>query len=168
MPSRRPETRESFFDAETQRLRGVENEITERVIGASIEVHRHLGPGLLESAYEECLCSEMSQRAIHYERQVTTPLCYKGVLLEVSYRIDLLVEELVVVEIKANEMLLPVHSAQLLTYLKLSNKRVGLLINFNMSVLKNGIKRVVNGCQDLSAPRLSPRLRVSASRRNAS
>jgi GxxExxY protein len=143
----------------------VENEITERVIGACIEVHRHLGPGLLESAYEECLCHEMSQRDIHFERQVATPLFYKGVQLGASYRIDLLIEECVVVEIKANEMLLAVHSAQLLTYLKLSNKRVGLLINFNVPVLKDGIKRVVNGYQDSFSLRLSPRLSVSASKR---
>jgi GxxExxY protein len=142
----------------------VENEITERVIGASIEVHRHLGPGLLESAYEECLCYEMNAREIHFQRQVATPLWYKGVQLESVYRIDLLVEECVVVEIKANELLLPVHSAQLLTYLKLSNKRVGLLINFNMPVLKDGIKRVVNGYKDSFSLRLPPRLSVSASK----
>jgi GxxExxY protein len=141
----------------------VENEITERVIGASIEVHRHLGPGLLESAYEECLCYEMNLREILFQRQVATPLWYKGALLEATYRIDLLVEERVIVEIKANEMLLPVHSAQLLTYLRLSNKRVGLLINFNLPVLKNGIKRVVNGYPD-SSPRVSPHLSVSASK----
>jgi GxxExxY protein len=142
----------------------VENEITERVIGASIEVHRHLGPGLLESAYEECLCYEMGERAIRFQRQVATPLWYKGILMEATYRIDLLVEDLVIVEIKANEMLLPVHSAQLLTYLKLSNKRVGLLINFNLPVLKHGIKRVVNCYPDSSSLRLSPPLSVSASK----
>ena len=142
----------------------MENETTERVIGASIEVHRHLGPGLLESAYEECLCYEMNFREIRFQRQVATPFWYKGVQLVSTYRIDLLVEECVVVEIKANEMLLPVHSAQLLTYLKLSNKRVGLLINFNMPVLKDGIKRVVNGYKDSFSLRLSPRLRVSASK----
>ena len=106
----------------------------------------------------------MDQREIHFQRQVATPLWYKGVQLESVYRIDLLVEECVVVEIKANELLLPVHSAQLLTYLKLSNKRVGLLINFNMPVLKHGIKRVVNGYKDSLSLRLSPRLRVSASK----
>jgi GxxExxY protein len=142
----------------------VENDITERIIGAAIEVHRHLGPGLLESAYEECLCHEMDAREIHFQRQVATPLWYKGVQLESVYRIDLLVEECVVVEIKANELLLPVHSAQLLTYLKLSNKRVGLLINFNMPVLKDGIKRVVNGYKDSFSLRLPPRLSVSASK----
>jgi GxxExxY protein len=110
----------------------------------------------------------MTQRGIHFRRQIVTPLCYKGVLLATGYRIDLLVEELIVVDIKANEMLLPVHSAQLLTYLKLSAKRVGLLINFNMSVLKNGIKRVVNGYQDSSSLRLPPRLSVSASKRKVS
>jgi GxxExxY protein len=108
----------------------------------------------------------MSQRKIRFQRQVATPLWYKGVQLEASYRIDLLVEDSVVVEIKANEALAAVHSAQLLTYLKLSDKRVGLLINFNVPVLKHGIKRVVNGCQDLFSPRSSPRLRVSASKRS--
>jgi len=142
----------------------VENEITERVIGASIEVHRQLGPGLLESVYEECLCYEMNEREIGFQRQVAMPLWYKGVQLESVYRIDLLVEERVMVEIKANELLLPVHSAQLLTYLKLSNKRVGLLINFNMPVLKDGIKRVVNGYKDSFSLRLPPRLSVSASK----
>jgi GxxExxY protein len=106
----------------------------------------------------------MTQREIHFQRQVATPLWYKGVLLEATYRIDLLVEESVVVEIKENEMLLPVHAAQLLTYLTLSNKRVGLLINFNLPVLKDGIKRVVNCYQDSSSLRLPPRLCVSASK----
>jgi GxxExxY protein len=106
----------------------------------------------------------MGHRGIHFQRQLVTPLCYKGVQLATAYRIDLLVEELVVIDIKANEMLLPVHSAQLLTYLRLSDKRVGLLINFNMAVLKNGIKRVVNGYQDSSSLRLPQRLSASASK----
>jgi GxxExxY protein len=141
----------------------VENEITEKIIGAAIEIHRHLGPGLLESAYEECLCCEMSRCGLRFQRQVVSPLRYKGVLFETGYRIDLLVEESVIVEVKSAETLIPVFSAQLLTYLKLSGKRVGLLINFNVPMLKDGIKRVVNGFENDLSLRLSQRLRVSAS-----
>jgi GxxExxY protein len=141
----------------------VENEITEKIIGAAIEIHRHLGPGLLESANEECLCCEMSQCGLRFQRQVVSPLRYKGVLFETGYRIDLLVEESVIVEVKSAETLLPVFSAQLLTYLKLSGKRVGLLINFNVPMLKDGIKRVVNGFENDLSLRLSQRLSVSAS-----
>jgi GxxExxY protein len=135
-----------------------ENEITESVIGAAIEVHRQLGPGLLESAYEECLCYELSQAHIPFLRQVALPVSYKGIKLNCGYKMDLLVADTVVVEIKAVEGVLPVHASQVLTYLKLSGMRVGLLINFNVPVLKNGIKRVVNL---YDGP--SPRLRVSAS-----
>lgn len=121
-----------------------ENQITEKIIGCAIEVHRSLGPGLLESAYEECLCYELTQFRLNYERQVPLPVVYKGVQLECGYRMDLVVEDLVVVEIKAIESLLPVHEAQLLSYLKLHNKKVGLLMNFHIPVLKNGLKRIVN------------------------
>jgi GxxExxY protein len=136
----------------------VENEITEAIIGAAIEVHRHLGPGLLESVYEECLCYELSQRELRFQRQLAAPVLYKGIKLDCGYRIDLLVENAVVVEIKSMEALLPVHGAQLLTYLKICNKRVGLLINFNVPVLIKGLKRVANDYQDQT-----PRLCVSAS-----
>jgi GxxExxY protein len=129
------------------------NEITEKIIGAAIEVHRHLGPGLLESAYEECLCYELNQLGLRFQRQVHLPIRYKGILLEAAHRMDLVVEDAVVVEIKATEQMHSLHSAQLLTYLKSSQKSVGLLINFNVPALKDGIKRVVN----------SPRLSVSAS-----
>lgn len=120
------------------------NQITEKIIGCAIEVHRTLGPGLLESAYEECLCYELKLTNVSYERQVALPVIYKGVKLDCGYRMDLVVEDLVIVEIKAIEKLLPIHEAQLLSYLKLRDKRVGLLLNFHVSVLKNGLKRIVN------------------------
>ena len=119
------------------------NNITEQIIGAAIEVHRALGPGLLESAYEECVCHELSLRDISFKRQVPLPVEYKGKKLDCGYRIDLLVAGTVVVEIKAVETLLRIHEAQLLTYLKLGNWQVGLLVNFNELILKRGIKRMV-------------------------
>ncbi len=119
------------------------NEITGAIIGAAIEVHRHLGPGLLESAYEECLCRELSLREIPFERQKPLPLEYKGLRLECGYRLDLLVGSLVVVEVKAVEEILPVHEAQLLTYMRLGRWPIGLLINFNVPVLKQGIRRFI-------------------------
>ena len=119
------------------------NHITEQIIGSAIEVHRMLGPGLLESTYEECLCRELALRRIKFERQLPLPVEYKGVKLDCGYRLDLLVSGAVVVEIKALDSLLPIHEAQLLTYLKLGGWRVGLLINFCVDVLKHGIKRKV-------------------------
>ncbi len=118
-------------------------EITEQIIGASIEVHRVLGPGLLESAYEECLCHELKLHGLSFERQRPLPVEYKGIKLECGYRLDLLVENLVVVEIKAVSAIEPIHEAQLLTYLRIGGRKVGLLINFNVPVLKNGIRRRV-------------------------
>jgi len=140
------------------------NAITSGVIAAAIEVHRHLGPGLLESAYQECICYELSQIGLSFTREVVLPLNYKGLKLDCSYRIDLLVEDSVLVELKSVEQLIPIHSAQLLTYLRASHKQIGLLINFNVPVLKDGIKRMVNDYTGLplSSLRLSPRLRVSA------
>jgi GxxExxY protein len=117
--------------------------LTERVIGFAIEVHRQLGPGLFESAYEECLCYELRQSGLHFRRQVPLPVVYKDIRLDCGYRIDVVVEELVILELKAVERLIPVHEAQLLTYLKLSSMRIGLLLNFNSAVLKNGIRRLV-------------------------
>ncbi len=119
------------------------NEITHAVIGAAIEVHRSLGPGLLESAYHECLCKELLLRGIPFERERPLPLEYKGTRLECGYRVDLLVAGSVVVEIKSIEAIAPIHEAQLLTYLRLGGWQVGLLINFNVVVLKNGICRRV-------------------------
>jgi GxxExxY protein len=123
----------------------LENDISGKIIGAAIEVHRKLGPGLLESAYEECLCCEMALRGIKFERQVPLPLNYKGVDLDCGYRLDLLVEDKVIVELKSIEVLEPIHDAQLLTYLKLRNARLGLIINFNVMMLKDGVRRLVNG-----------------------
>jgi len=119
------------------------NKITEAIIGAAIKVHRTLGPGLLESAYQECLCRELSLREIPFQREVALPVRYEGVLLDCGYRLDLVVADSVIVELKALDHLMPVHEAQLLTYLKLSGKRVGLLINFNVPLLKDGILRRV-------------------------
>lgn len=116
---------------------------SEMVIGAAIEVHRNLGPGLLESAYEVCLARELAGRGVEFQRQVELPVVYKGERLDAGFRIDLLVADVIVVELKAIEKVLPVHEAQLLTYLRLSNKRVGLLINFNVPLLKDGIVRRV-------------------------
>ena len=125
------------------------NHLTERIIAAAIEIHRHLGPGLLESAYQECLCFELSQAGIRFQREVPLPVVYKGLKLDCCYRLDLLVEDAVIVEVKSNEGLLPVHSAQLLTYLKASDKEIGLLINFNVPVLKDGLKRLVNHYEEV-------------------
>jgi GxxExxY protein len=116
--------------------------LTEKVIGAAIEVHRALGPGLLESAYEECLCYELSSAGLVFRKQVELPVLYKKVKLDCGYRMDIVVSESLVLEIKTVEKLLPIHQAQLLTYLRLSGLRTGLLINFNVPVLKNGIKRM--------------------------
>jgi GxxExxY protein len=121
-----------------------ENQVTEIIIGASIDVHRALGPGLLESTYEACLYYELEQRGLWVNKQVALPVSYKKVELEVGYRLDLLVQNKVVVELKSVKELLPVHTAQLLTYLKLSNHRLGLLINFNVAKLTDGIKRIAN------------------------
>ena len=137
-------------DAETQSF----NELTERILGACIEIHRALGPGLLESAYEECLCHELSLAGIKFERQKPLPVHYKNVKLDCGYRLDLVVEEKVIVELKTVETLMPIHEAQLLTYLKLSGLTLGLLINFNVPMLKNGIKSIANNCQDSASPRL--------------
>lgn len=121
-----------------------ENEISSRIIGAAIELHRSLGPGLLESVYETLLVYELRELNLEVKTQVPMPLIYKGVKLDVGYRLDLLVEDKVIVELKATEFLAPVHYAQTLTYLKLSNKRLALLINFNNTLLKEGIHRLVN------------------------
>ena len=119
-----------------------ENLTTEQVIGACIEVHRHLGPGLLEGLYEECVCQELAQRGLHFERQRLVPVQYKGTTLSASYRLDVVVEDRVIVEIKSVERLLPVHTAQLLTYMRLTHYHLGLLVNFNEPALRYGIRRV--------------------------
>ena len=134
-------------DAEAQSFKS----LTERVIGACIEIHRQLGPGLLESAYEECLCYELSQLGIPFKRQVPLPIQYKSVRLDCGYRLDLVVDNRIILELKAVEGLMPIHEAQMLTYLRLSGLTLGLLINFNVPVLKDGIKRVANNFFDSSA-----------------
>ena len=121
-----------------------EDKFSKEIIGAVIEVHRHLGPGLLESAYEECMSHELNLRGLSFERQKPLALTYKGKNLDCGYRLDLVVEGLVILELKAVERIEPIHEAQLLTYLKLSDLKLGILINFNVPVLKNGIKRLVN------------------------
>jgi GxxExxY protein len=119
------------------------DQLTERVIGLAIEVHRALGPGLLESAYEECLCSELREHGLSFERQRPLPVIYKSVRLDCGYRMDVVVESRLVLELKTIERLLPVHSAQLLTYLRLSGIKTGLILNFHAPVLRDGIKRMV-------------------------
>ncbi|MBL8519286.1 MAG: GxxExxY protein [Betaproteobacteria bacterium] len=119
------------------------DKLTEAIIGAAIEVHRELGAGLLESVYEECLSKELEIAGLHFLRQPVLPVHYKGTTIEGAFRMDLLVDNAVVVEVKSVEKLLPIHEAQLLTYLRLSKKRIGLLLNFNVKLMKNGIRRIV-------------------------
>jgi GxxExxY protein len=118
-------------------------ELSQAVIGAAIEVHKHLGPGLLESIYESCLCRELETNSICFQRQVSLPVHYKGESLGCEYRFDLVVEKSLIVEIKSVEKFIPVHTAQMLTYLKISGKKTGLVINFNTAVLKDGLRRFV-------------------------
>ena len=119
------------------------NELTKQIIGAAIEVHRHLGPGLLETAYEACLAYELQQLGLSFERQKALPLVYKEIRLDQGYRIDLLVERKVVVELKVVERIGPVHEAQVLSYLRFSGCKIGLLLNFNVKLLKDGIRRFI-------------------------
>lgn len=127
----------------TEAPRAQRDSITGKIIGAGIEVHRQLGPGLLESAYRACLCWELHHCGLAVDREIALPLVYKGVHVEAGYRLDLIVEGRVLVELKAIERLAPVHTAQVITYLKLTGLRVGLLMNFNAAVLRDGIVRVV-------------------------
>ncbi|MCL4523571.1 MAG: GxxExxY protein [Acidobacteria bacterium] len=122
-----------------------DNELTHEIIGAAIEVHRMLGPGLLEDTYEECLARELSLRKVRFERQKPLPLVYKELKLDAGYRLDILVEGRIIVELKAVEALAPIHEAIVLTYLRLSGCRLGLLANFNVPVLKDGVRRFING-----------------------
>ena len=122
----------------------IPHELTETIIGAAIEVHRELGPGLLESAYEACLVYELEERGLNVERQKSLPVIYKTNRIDCGYRLDLLVEDQVIVELKAVDHVKPIHQAQLLSYLKLSGRAVGLLINFNVKLLKDGLRRFVN------------------------
>jgi GxxExxY protein len=118
-------------------------ELTEQILGSAIEVHKSLGPGLLESAYEECLCHELNLRGFGFERQVIVPVAYKGVTLDCGYKLDLLIESTVILELKCVERIAPIHEAQLLTYMKLLSKPVGFIINFSVPVLRAGIVRKV-------------------------
>ena len=124
------------------------NDLSSAIIGAAIEVHRALGPGLLESAYEQCLAQELSLRKIPFERQKPLPVHYKGTQLDCGYRLDFLVADIIVVDVKAIDALLPIHQAQLLSYLKLGGWKLGLLINFHVPLLREGIKRVVSGLEE--------------------
>ena len=121
------------------------DELSHKVIGACIEVHRLLGPGLLEAVYVECLASELAEQGIVVQREVVVPIRYKGKELAKPLRLDLLVENCLIVEAKSVDALLPVHSAQLLTYLRMTEQKLGLLLNFNVEVMRQGIKRIVNG-----------------------
>jgi GxxExxY protein len=135
-----------ILTTEAQRHRENEEEKDPRtgpIIGAAIEVHRHLGPGLLESAYEECLCHELHLRGLEFKRQVELPVLYKGLKLDCGYKIDLVVQDTVILELKVVEKLHPIHQAQLLTYMRMTGKPVGLLINFNVPLLTQGIIRMV-------------------------
>lgn len=120
------------------------NELSEKIIGCAIKVHRTLGPGLLESTYEVCLVHELKKAGLQVERQVSLPIFYDGIKLDADYQLDVLVEDKIILELKSVEKLLPIHEAQILTYLKLADKKLGLLINFNVTVLKNGLKRKIN------------------------
>ena len=135
------------------------NKLSSKIIGAAIEVHKNLGPGLLESAYEECLCFEMSLGGLSFERQKPLPVVYKGKKLDCGYRLDTVVENAIIIELKACEKIEPIHKAQLLTYLKLSGLNLGLLLNFNTAVMRDGIVRIVNELKEGTKPQRSLRLR---------
>lgn len=120
------------------------NTITAKILDASIDVHKNLGPGLLESVYEHCLYREIQNRGLNVKQQVYLPVIYKGEDIDLNFRMDLLVEDEIVIELKSVETILPIHEAQILTYLKLADKKLGLLINFNVPLLKNGFKRFIN------------------------
>jgi GxxExxY protein len=124
------------------------NQLSSKIIGAAIEVHKALGPGLLESAYEECLCHELNRNSLSFERQKALPIVYKGKRLDCGYKIDIVVENAIVLELKSYEKIEPIHKAQLLTYLKLSGLKLGLLLNFNVPVMRDGIVRIVNGLKE--------------------
>jgi len=120
------------------------NQLSNKIIGAAIEVHRTLGPGLLESAYEECLCEELEFRGLQYERQKPLPVVYKRRKLDCGYRLDIVVSNSIILELKCCEKIEPIYEAQLLTYLKLSGLHLGLILNFNVTMMRNGIKRIVH------------------------
>lgn len=137
------EKKAAFFDEYPSNIVEL-NSITDRIIGAALVVHKALGPGLLESAYESCLLYELRKRGIKVVSQVTLPLVYDGKIIDAGYQIDMLVERMVIVELKSVERLVPVHEAQILSYMRLSKKKIGLLINFNVKTLRDGIKRMID------------------------
>jgi len=137
-----------LFTTEIAEMKKEWDRITESIIGAAITVHRELGPGLLESAYEACLAYELAKSGLAVERQKALPVKYKGVTVDCGYRLDLYAEDKVILELKAVEKLEPIHEAQVLSYLKLSGSKVGLLINFNVKVLKSGVRRFVLGLEE--------------------
>ena len=124
------------------------NKLSSRIIGAAIEVHKALGPGLLESAYEECICHELSIGGLSLERQKPLAVRYKGINLDCGYRLDVVVEDAIILELKSCEKIMPIHKAQLLTYLKLSGFKLGLLLNFNVTLMREGIVRIVNELEE--------------------
>jgi GxxExxY protein len=125
-----------------------ENEVAKQIVDAAYQLHTHLGPGLLESAYEAVLAYELEKRGLRTARQQAVPIVYQGTRIELGFRADLIVEDKVIVEIKSVESIAPVHKKQLLTHLRLADKRLGLLINFNVALIKDGITRIANGLQD--------------------
>jgi GxxExxY protein len=127
-------------------------ELTEQIIGGAIEVHKAIGPGLLQSVYQECMCREMNLRGLRFQREVKVPVIYKGVALDCGYRLDMIVEDTVILELKSADRIIPVHEAQLLTYLKLLDRPVGFIINFNVPVLRSG--GIVRKVFDSASPRL--------------
>jgi GxxExxY protein len=124
------------------------NQLSSKIIGAAIEVHKIVGPGLLESTYEVCLCYELDRRGLFFERQKPLPSVYKGKKLDCGYRLDVVVENSIILELKSCEQIEPIHKAQLLTYLKLSGLKLGLLLNFNIPIMRDGIVRIVNGLRE--------------------
>lgn len=141
-PTQSTQSTQSLF---TEEIKRKSDELSNIIIGAAIEVHKLLGPGLLESTYEECLCYELSKREVMFKRQVCLPVHYKEIHLDLGYRIDMLVGDLVIVELKSVEKIIQIHKAQVKSYLKLSNKWLGLLMNFNVALMKDGIERIVYG-----------------------
>jgi len=124
------------------------NELSSKIIGAAIQVHKALGPGLLESAYEECMCHELDIQFLSLERQKPLPLSYKGIKLDCGYRLDIVVEKAIILELKSCKKIEPIHKAQLLTYLKLSGLNLGLILNFNVPIMRDGIVRIVNKLEE--------------------
>ncbi len=143
--------REERKEREGLMSREILEQLAKQVVDAAIEVHRHLGPGLLESTYEMALCHELALRGIRFERQVPMGVRYKDVILDCSYRADLMVESAIILELKSCDQLLPIHEACLINYLKLTGKSIGFLINFNVPLLKQGLKRFVNGLTESRA-----------------